>query len=62
MAKTPDLLPCPFCGSTDVGVGRIDYTRNKSVVCSGCGAEGPPSTMNGKAILLWNRRASPEEK
>lgn len=66
-----DLLPCPFCGSTDVYLGYAAYTY---VSCGDCGAHGPdimpdvtwPSDpgygeswrkAQAEAAEMWNRRA-----
>ena len=53
MSQTDELLPCPFCGNTQLGVFEmytedLDYT---AVECSQCKAEAP--------ISVWNRRAAP---
>lgn len=70
MPNTPKLLPCPFCGSSDVlvsGVGEdgMDY----AVVCNDCDARGPkaqyvddipnvdPSYESIIAAIGWNRRS-----
>ena len=59
--NTEQLLPCPFCGASDLEprVGAmVAY-----VACNDCGADGP---MNGpeaplvgreEAVAAWNRRA-----
>ncbi|MBZ5795941.1 Lar family restriction alleviation protein [Burkholderia contaminans] len=73
-----DLLPCPFCGGTDVFVERLDYTacfvQCDSPVNPGevCGMRGPIGVQDGDddempgrdaAIREWNRRAaSPVEQ
>jgi Lar family restriction alleviation protein len=55
-----DLLPCPFCGSTDIDV-YPDYPVY--VKCNVCGACGPQARDSGnewalaKVTEAWNRRA-----
>lgn len=51
-AATPDLLPCPFCGTTPK---KFDASASH-VWCRGCNADGPLST---DAIAAWNHRAPP---
>lgn len=39
-----EIKPCPFCGGTDLGVGRGTEDREgipTYVYCSDCGAHGP---------------------
>jgi len=50
---TPDLLPCPFCGSPDVGLPV--NPECVVVYCRGCGATAPVDGPGGAA--RWNRRA-----
>ena len=45
-----DLLPCPFCGSTDVYANPTVHW----VTCKGCEAEGPYNRQS--AIKAWNTR------
>ena len=63
-----DLLPCPFCGSTDVEVCRSCYFL--FVLCDGCGAQGPAvecdlknldgrSAEKANAVEAWNKRTLP---
>ncbi|MES3011971.1 MAG: Lar family restriction alleviation protein [Pseudomonadota bacterium] len=65
-----DVLPCPFCGSTNISDGEIstfepgvgNYSQSE---CQDCGALGPCGMHDGdepdygsvKAIAAWNRRA-----
>lgn len=47
-----ELLPCPFCGSTDV----LAWTTY--VICSDCNANGPPCPDDlNEVSAAWNRRA-----
>lgn len=54
------LQSCPFCDSDDLAVSRIHRDEPCSVVCSGCGAEGPYAMDDDEARALWNAR--PEAK
>ena len=51
-----DLLPCPFCSSSDVRVSQI-YTKRGNyaqVVCRGCRSMGPRSAPI-VAMQAWNQ-------
>lgn len=55
----PDLLPCPFCGGTD-----LEALAN--VIDCACGASGPHEDYRSElyadpahAIAAWNTRATP---
>ncbi|MFA6180467.1 MAG: Lar family restriction alleviation protein [Candidatus Methylopumilus sp.] len=63
----PDLLPCPFCGTSDSFVEREDFT-SAYVQCDHCLARGPVECQEsdneelpGKsaAELSWNTRIDP---
>jgi len=54
MTDTPELKPCPFCGSTDVELFVPQYC----VTCNGCGVHTSVCETRGDAISEWNRRAS----
>lgn len=45
------VLPCPFCGGTD-----IRNADNRYMFCYDCEADGPVDG-NGRAIEVWNKRA-----
>jgi Lar family restriction alleviation protein len=53
---TPDLLPCPFCGSTNVGEPL--RRRPLQVACIDCGAEGPEAHTVDEARTMWNTHAT----
>lgn len=64
MDKLIDLLPCPFCGSTDVtmyasnGVPQGDQLAGgtRSVECNDCYASGP-SEPSPRVGIAWNTRS-----
>jgi Lar family restriction alleviation protein len=51
----PVLLPCPYCGSTNID----SKTFEAFVVCKGCDADGPVATnyVKSNSVELWNKRA-----
>ena len=49
-----DLLPCPFCGGSDI---RVNGSRSSFVQCGGCGAESRAEDDDRAAIAAWNGRA-----
>jgi Lar family restriction alleviation protein len=53
------LLPCPFCGGTDVHViNPAPGATGRYVACEGCMVEGPWAAgedASRKAADLWNR-------
>ena len=71
MTDKPKLLPCPFCGGSNLTIGESDC-RGIAVSCGGsnvdvdgeltevCGFQGPDvPSLDGDAaaIAAWNRRA-----
>ncbi len=60
--ETPELKPCPFCGSPDVRTVRALSPRGRSVYCGQCEAEGPHGRSDGKAVELWNAALRAEVK
>ena len=66
-----ELKPCPFCGSTKVGMGKgahwVAEKQNgniRCIVCGDCGVNGgvfnllamTETQAEKKAIEAWNRR------
>lgn len=48
-----ELLPCPFCGSSDVdAAGWLDGQGRRGPECMGCGA-------TAQSVDAWNRRHTP---
>jgi Lar family restriction alleviation protein len=54
-----ELLPCPFCGGTDVIVGHKHY--DYEVWCRGCNASSAMHANAQNSIAAWNRRAVPQD-
>lgn len=53
-AGAPKLLPCPFCGSGDVGMPAIGFR----VTCENCGCRTDYFEAEAAAKAAWNRRPS----
>jgi Lar family restriction alleviation protein len=57
---TEELLPCPFCGSTDLREITPDHIDYAQVWCGGCTATGPLKDCVGnykRPAEAWNTRA-----
>lgn len=52
------LLPCPFCGSTNIDAGRGEGPTmySYSAYCLDCLAEGPLADTLEEAKEKWNGR------
>ena len=60
-AKEGDLLPCPFCGSSDIYYRKYEHAAGErwAILCANCMAEidtGCAQTA-GQARQPWNKRA-----
>ena len=55
-----DLLPCPFCGSANVG--EPIRRRPLQVACIDCGGGGPEALTHDDARDRWNTRATPKPR
>ncbi len=51
----PELLPCPFCDGTNVGVWGEGFGVYQ-VECEDCDISGPPADSKIEAAELWNNR------
>ena len=60
-----DILPCPYCGSTDLRIASFDCNylyqiktgERFNVLCTSCEASGPITFDSGDAVEAWNQRA-----
>lgn len=50
------LLPCPFCGSENVGSGMGVEDEANYILCKSCLAEGPYRRTTQETIDAWNTR------
>jgi len=53
-----DLLPCPFCGSSDIASDGPSYTQ---FMCNACGSATYDQDSHAEAIAAWNRRPTKGE-
>ena len=67
-----ELLPCPFCGNSDIRMFAFDVAPECRVECGTCGAnistevhwkkseivKAHDKRCRKKLIKLWNRRAN----
>lgn len=52
----PELLPCPWCGSTNWELSQHPLRQTRSVRCGRCDTEGPTAFDANGAIQAWNTR------
>jgi Lar family restriction alleviation protein len=57
-----DLLPCPFCGSTNVGLHPYDNDTWGKIECKACGSSGTPCSSVDTINAAWNRRVAAAAK
>ena len=63
MSEEIILLPCPFCGSTDLDPSMaLSSTGEVNSGCYRCGAIGPQKGNEIDAAKAWNTRADAEGK
>lgn len=51
------LLPCPFCGSSDLTLDNLVDEDDYFVSCGGCQVQQIASYTREEAVRRWNRRA-----
>lgn len=51
------LLPCPFCGSSDLAVMEL-LGRGLRIECEGCGAYSPVIKDGPALLIAWNTRVA----
>jgi hypothetical protein len=55
---SPELLPCPFCGTDNVALYRPALSKLWAVHCDeSCDFKGPTALSKAKAVFAWNTRA-----
>lgn len=57
-----DLLPCPFCGGTDIELSHyptydVAHPDVYEILCPDCGGRGGEGWTEAEAIAAWNTRA-----
>lgn len=62
--NTPELSPCPFCGSDGEELGicadpDMPKSPARRIQCYWCNVEAPFHPSEADAIAAWNTRASP---
>lgn len=67
MTESPKLLPCPFCGGTDIrqSIATDAIYTGTRLYCAECSSSvvywGGPAFLS-RATALWNRRALDPER
>lgn len=57
-----ELLPCPFCGASDLTMGERSPSQWRAILCNECGARGPSVKIEDWEIENdWNTRAPTNE-
>jgi Lar family restriction alleviation protein len=56
MERKPDLLPCPFCGSSNLVLDNLVDEDDYFVSCGGCEIQQIANYTREGAIRRWNQR------
>lgn len=54
MTDLPSILPCPFCGSSDIRLISGFANASRYVKCEACSSRGPTESREHQAISIWN--------
>lgn len=57
--KIPQLLPCPFCGKTDIRIDLEDEHNHWRIMCEHCMAK-ISGYSKSRTITKWNTRTQQE--
>lgn len=63
MLSDQPIIPCPFCGHSNVTVGEGSTFRWRLAICLNCGAQGPEvraHILGSGTKDEWERRAISE--
>ena len=52
------LLPCPFCGSKNVGIMPYESDTECEAYCRDCGCRTARGSWIGAVVKVWNRRTA----
>jgi Lar family restriction alleviation protein len=56
---TPELKPCPFCGSADIAHHTFAEDELRDfVMCNGCGVYAQRGDCEAEPVEVWNRRSA----
>lgn len=59
-SNKPELLPCPFCQTTDLSI--FDQRGIAWIQCNACDADGSAKDDLPEAVAAWNNRPASSEQ